>query len=391
MSKGRIALLAVSGLVVLALLGGGVLARVTPTEGTYRQVMLFSEIVSLVLDNYVDAVEPEGLLKGALDGMMGGLDAQGAYLSPAEVARWKESKGTDAADPGVSVVKAFGALQVTAVVPGTPAEDAKLSRGDQIRRIDGRSLRNLSMEQTLRLLRGEPGSSVRLTVLHTREGFKREELTLTRVVRPDRPYRFEVRNGVALLTVSDLRRIAPDALAADLKGARDRGVDRLLLDLRNVSDGGPRDVVGLAALFTGGDLLVLKDRDGRVVETLRAARAGDAWPGPVGVLVNGGTAGGAEAVARVLQSLRQAKLYGEATYGLGAEPKLFELPDGSGLLVAALLWETASGLSWNGEGAAPDKVIRPDVKPDESEEEQLKRALEDFSAAQPAEPARKAA
>ena len=391
MSKSRIALLAVSGLVVIALLGGGVLARVAPTEGTYRQVMIFSEIFSLVLDNYVDPVEPEGLLKGALDGMMGGLDAQGAYLSPAEVAHWKESKGTEAADPGVSVVKGFGALQVTAVVPGTPAEDAKLSRGDQIRRIDGRSLRNLSMEQTLRLLRGEPGSSVRLTVLHTREGFKREELTLTRVVRPDRPYRFEVRNGVALLTVSDLRRIAPDALAADLKGARDRGVDRLLLDLRNVSDGGPRDVVGLAALFTGGDLLVLKDRDGRVVETLRAARAGDAWPGPVGVLVNGGTAGGAEAVARVLQSRRQAKLYGEATYGLGAEPKLFELPDGSGLLVAALLWETASGLSWNGEGAAPDKVIRPDVKPDEADEEQLKRALEEFSAAQPAEPARKAA
>jgi carboxyl-terminal processing protease len=391
MSKGRIALLAVSGLVVLALLGGGVLARVTPTEGTYRQVMLFSEIVSLVLDNYVDAVEPEGLLKGALDGMMGGLDAQGAYLSPAEVARWKESKGTEAADPGVSVVKAFGALQVTAVVPGTPAEDAKLSRGDQIRRIDGRSLRNLSMEQTLRLLRGEPGSSVRLTVLHTREGFKREELTLTRVVRPDPPYRFEVRDGIALLTPSDFRRIAPDTLAADLKGARDRGVDKLLLDLRNVSDGAPGDAVGLVGLFAGGDLLVLKDRDGRVVETLRSALAGDAWPGPVGALVNGGTAGGAEAVARVLQSRRQAILYGEATYGLGAEPKLFELPDGSGLLVSALLWETASGVGWNGEGVAPDKVIRPDVKPDEADEEQLKRALEEFSAAKPAEPARKAA
>jgi carboxyl-terminal processing protease len=391
MSKGRIALLAVSGLVVLALLGGGVLARVAPAEGTYRQVMLFSEIFSLVLDNYVDAVEPEGLLKGALDGMMGGLDAQGAYLSPAEVARWKEPRGTATADPGVSVVKAFGALQVAAVVPGTPAEDAKLGRGDQIRRIDGRSLRNLSMEQTLRLLRGEPGSSVRLTVLHTREGFKREELTLTRVVRPDPPYRFEVRDGIALLTPSDLRRIAPDTLAADLKGARDRGIDRLLLDLRNVSDGGPRDVVGLVGLFTGGDLLVLKDRDGRVVETLRSALAGDAWPGPVGALVNGGTAGGAEAVARVLQSRRQAKLYGEATYGLGAEPKLFELPDGSGLLVSALLWETPNGLGWNGEGVAPDKVIRPDVKPDEADEEQLKRALEEFSAAQPAEPARKAA
>ncbi len=391
MSKSRIALLAVSGLIVLALLGGGALARVAPTEGTYRQVMLFSEVFSLVLDNYVDDVAPEGLLKGALDGMMGGLDSQGAYLTPAEVARWKESKGSATADPGVTVVKSYGALQVTSVIPATPAEDAKLSRGDQIRRIDGHSLRNLSMEQSLRLLRGEPGTSIRLSVLHLQEGFKREELTLNRVLRSDPAYRLDVRDGTAVLTVSDLRRIVPETLAAELKGARDRGIDRLLVDLRNVSDGSPRDASAVASLFTGGDLLVLKDRGGRVMETLRAARAGDAWPGPIGVLANGGTAGGAEALLRVLQSRRQAKLYGETTYGLGAEPKLFELPDGSGLLLAAQVWETASGLGWNGEGAAPDKVIRPDVRPEEAEEEQLKRALEEFSTAAPAEPARKAA
>ncbi len=391
MSKSRIVLLVVSGILVVALIGGGALARVAPPEGTYRQVMLFSEVFSLVLDNYVDAPDPEGLLKGALDGMMGGLDAQGAYLTPAEVARWKETRTEGAADPGMSVVKAYGSLQIASVVPGTPAEDAKLSRGDQIRRIDGHSLRNLSMEQALRLLRGEPGTSVRLSILHTREGFKREELTLTRVARTDRPYRLDVRNGIALLSVSDLRRIVPDALATDLRDARDRGIDRLLVDLRDVTDGTPRDAAKVAGLFAGGDLLVLKDHAGRVVETLRAQRVSDAWPGPLGVLVNGGTAGGAEALARVLQSRHQAKLYGEPTYGLGSEPKLFELPDGSGLLMSTLTWETASGLGWNGEGAAPDKVIRPDVKPEDAEEEQLKRAIEEFSTAAPAEPAKKAA
>ncbi len=391
MSKSRVALLVVSGFLVVALLGGGALARVAPADGTYRQVMLFSEIFSMVLDNYVDAPEPEGLLKGALEGMMGGLDAQGAYLTPEEATRWKESKPAGSADPGVTVVKAYGALQITSVVPATPAEDAKLSRGDQIRRIDGRSLRDLSMEQALRLLRGEPGTSVHLSILHTREGFKREELTLTRVARPDRPYRLDVRNGVAVLTVTDLRRIVPDALSSDLRDVRDRGIDRLLLDLRNVADGSPRDAARVAGLFAAGDLLVLKDHSGRVVETLRAPRGGDAWPGQLGALVNGGTAGGAEALARVLQSRRQARIYGEPTYGLGAEPKLFELPDGSGLLMSALTWETAGGLGWNGDGVAPDKVIRPDVKPEDAEEEQLKRALEDFSVAMPAEPARKAA
>jgi carboxyl-terminal processing protease len=391
MSKGRLALLGASGLVVLTLLGGSVLGRVAPTEGTYRQVVLFSEVFSLVLDNYVDSVAPEGLLKGALDGMMGGLDAQGAYLSPEEVARWKEAKGAGTADPGLTVVKAYAALQVTAVAPGSPAEAAGLGRGDQIRRIDGRSLRDLSMEQALRLLRGAPGTSVRLMVLHTREAFKREELTVRRAARTDRPDRVEIRDGVGVLTVSDLRRVAPENLAADLNGARERGVEKLLIDLRYVADGGPRDVVGLAGLFTRGDLLVLKDRSGRAVETLHASGAGDAWNGGIGVLVNGGTAGGAEALAALLQSRRQATVYGEPTYGLGAEPKLFELPDGSGLLVSALLWESVGGRGWNGDGVSPDRVLRPAGKPEDADEEQLKRAIEDFRAARPAEPLRKAA
>jgi carboxyl-terminal processing protease len=394
MSKSRAVLLLASGIVVLALVGGGVLAKVAPTEGTYRQVMLFSEVFSLVLENYVDAIAPEGLLEGAIDGMLGGLDSQGAYLSPAEVARWKEAKGESPASPGVSVVKAYGALQVTAVAPGSPAEAAGLGRGDQIRRIDGRALRDVSLEQALRLLRGDAGSSVRLSVLHTREALKREELTLRRAVRSDRPATLEVRDRVALLTVRDLRRLEPAALAADLEQARERGVDRLLVDLRNVAEGTPRDAVTLAGALAAGDLLVLKDRSGRAVETLRSPGGRDAWPGRLAVLVNGGTAGGAEAVAVLLRSRRQATVYGETTYGLGTEPKLFELPDGSGLLVSALLWEAAGGGGWNSDGVTPDKTIRAEGKPEEAEEEQLRRALDDFRAArieQPAEPARKAA
>jgi len=391
MSRGRLALLGASGLIVVTLLGGTVLARVAPTDGTFRQVILFSEIFSLVLDNYVDPVGPEGLLKGAIDGLMAGLDAQGAYLSPAEVARWKEAKNAGAADPGCAVVKGYGALQVTAVAAGSPAEGAGLVRGDQIRRIDGRSLRDLSIEQALRLLRGEPGSLVQVTVLHTHDAFKREDLTLRRALRTGRAEKLEVRDGVGVLTVSDLRRVDADDLAAELRGARDRGADNLLIDLRYVADGGPRDVVGLVGLFAKGDVLLLKDRGGRVMETLRAAGTGDAWSGGIGVLVNGGTAGGAEALAALLQSRRKAMVYGEPSYGLGAEPKLFELPDGSGLLVSALLWESVGGRSWNGDGVTPDRVLRPIGKPEDADEDQLRRAIEDLRAARPAEPLRKAA
>jgi C-terminal processing protease CtpA/Prc len=96
----------------------------------------------------------------------------------------------------------------------------------------------------------------------------------------------------------------------------------------------------------------------------------------------------------VLHTRRQAKVYGETTYGLGAEPRLFELPDGSGLLVSAMLWEAAGGGGWNADGIAPDRALRLEGKPDDEDEGQLKRALDDFRAErpeQPAEPVRKAA
>jgi carboxyl-terminal processing protease len=389
-----LALLVTSSAVVLLVFAGGSLAgRVGAADGAYRQVSLFSEIYSYVVDNYVDEVDQEKLLNGAYEGLLGGLDPHGAYLTPAEVDAWKKGVGANAsADPGVAVLKpSYGALQVVWVAPGSPAADAGIVQGDHIRRIDGRPLRDLSLEQALRLLRGAPGTSVQLSVLRSREAFKRDDVTVARSPRKDPAYAFDVDKGVAVLTVHDLTRVQAAGLEKELEQARSRGVEKLLVDLRNVVEGGPREAMPIVEIFASGPLLRLRDRSGKTIETLSGSKEAKAWPGPIAVLVNGATAGGAEALARLLQLRRNATVYGEATFGSGAEPKLFELPDHSGFLVSSFVWEAPTGEGWNGDGVKPDHVEVAEGRAEDADADQLRRVLEDFGKEQPVQAAQKAA
>jgi carboxyl-terminal processing protease len=198
--------------------------------------------------------------------------------------------------------------------------------------------------------------------------------------------------GVAILTPADLARMPDKGLLAEMDALHGRGIDRLLIDLRDLSDASVKDGAKVASLFAAGDQLVLKDKQGKVVEKVaNSGRASVAWPGSVGVLVNGATAGGAEALAALLRAQKHAAVYGEATQGLGAEPKLIELQDGSALLISASVWETTSGVRWNEDGLQPDTVVAVTGADQDDLAAQLGKALELFvKATEPAE-ARKAA
>jgi Periplasmic protease len=326
--RGRAVLFVASTIVIAALVAGGLALRAGAGEGSYRHVVTFSEILSLVLENYVDEPDPGTLMNGAYEGMLAGLDANGAYLDAEETARWKAGEPGDAADPGFSVLTTGSTLHVVASPEGTPAADAGIEPGDQIRTIDGVPVRGRSLPQLLRRLRGKPGSSVRLEVFRPREGFRRLEVDVVRKPRKDSPFRIERQGSVAVLAPRDLTRVAADELLRALRKEKEEGADRLLLDLRNLTLPDARRAAALAGLFTTGPILSLRDKKGKVVETLEAAGPGEGWNAPVAVLVNGATAGAAEALARVLQAKRGAVVYGESTYGLASEPRLFELSGG---------------------------------------------------------------
>jgi len=359
MKAARGFLFGVSCLLGAFLLGGGLIGKVGAEDDRYRQVILFSEVLSDVSDSYVDPVDAATLVRAAYEGLLGGLDARGAYLTADEVAAWKAWRpGEPVADPGFSVLKAGRALHVVAVEPGSPAEAAGISVGDQIRSVDGQPMRDLSLDQAVRLIAGPPGTKVRLAVLHPEQGFRREEAEIERARPSARPYEISVARGAAVLRVRDLARLTADGLARDLATVRDEGAKWLLLDLRGVVEGGPREAAPCAGALVQGVLWRLKNRAGKVLEEVSAARGVTAWSGPVAVLQNGSTAGGAEALARLLQGERAGLILGEESYGLGTEPALYELADGAGLLLSAAEWETASGARWNGKGVTPDVVVR---------------------------------
>jgi len=391
MSRSRLLLLCSSLAVVVFLLGSGAALKAGAGEGTFRQMLLFSEVLSYVVDNYVDPVDTEKLMRGADYGLMGGLDAHGAYLTQDDVDAWKRGAGSaDAVDPGISVLKSGPVIQVVEVAAGSPAEGLAIAAGDQIRKIGGHSVRSLSLDQSERLLKGAPGSTVEIDLFRVKD-LKREFVTVGRAARRDAPYLLEVKGGVAVLKIRDFDRLPTDELIQELAAVKDRGADRLLIDLRDAAALNTRRAAAVAELFASGDFLRLSDRNGRVIEKLAGTRPKPAWAGRLAVLVNGATAGASEGLAMILRDKTSAAIYGESTYGLGTEPKLIELPEGGGLLVPGYVWESPAGKRWNADGLAPDKVVKSDGRRDDGDDEQLKKTLDDFGKTDAAEAAPKAA
>jgi len=197
-----------------------------------------------------------------------------------------------------------------------------------------------------------------LGLLRPADRFRRHDVEVIRAASKGAAYRLNVEQGIAHLKIHDLKRVVTDDLAGELDDVRSRGVEMLLIDLRNLAEHGSRAAAALTGVFQAGELLNLRNRQGELLETVSSQREAVGWPGEIAVLVNGATAGGAEAVARTLQAGREAVVFGETTFGLGAEPELLELEDGSGLLISAAIWETSSGASWNADGIEPDRVVR---------------------------------
>lgn len=356
MKLNRSILLFASGVLVLFLVGGGLAQKVGATEGSYRNAILFAEVLSLVSENYVDPVETAALLDGAYEGLLAGLDTQGAYLTPQEVVEWKAPPAADATDPGLVVLKTGRTLLVVGVDEHSSAADAGIVVGDQLRAVDGLAVVDRSLLQSRRVLLGKSGSRVMLNLLRADQDFKPDEVELIRAPRRGRPHHLDVRQGVAVLRVTDLDRISVQEVATEIGKMQKNGPSEILLDLRNVADGSLRRAAELAGLFTDQARLRLRDRSGKILDSI-SVESKPLWSGSVAVLVNGATAGGGEALAKLLQLGSAAKVFGEKTFGLGTEPQLLELEDGSGLLVSSGLWETESGENWNAEGIAPDHEV----------------------------------
>lgn len=332
-----------------SLLGMGVGKALGDTS--YGQLAIFNEVVRLVIDAYVEPVNLDRAMAGARLGMSDALDGDSSYLDPEQWKLVQQAPAETDAEIGVVLTRRFAFVMVVAARPGSPAARAGLGAGDLLKSIDERHTRPMPALVAERLLRGAPGSSVKLSVL--RAGAEPFELTVVRErIAPAAASGRMLDAATGHVRVSDFTPRTAEDVRALVESLRRSGAERLVLDLRDAAWGAPADGVKVAELFLqGGPVGKLVGR--RQEETLLQADASrSAWSGPLVVLVTNGTAGPGEIVAAALADAGRAKLVGEHTFGRAAISKTVPLPEG-GLVLTVAKYMSPKGTSIHGQGLAP--------------------------------------
>lgn len=368
----KILLLAVSVVLVLTVFLGmnssGVSAA-TDQDGAYKQINVYSEVLRHIQTDYV--VEPNigSVTNGALRGLLESLDADSSYLTPEEYKIYKADKG-GRAQVGINVSKRFGYATVVSVVPGSPADKANLNDGDIIEAIGVQDTRDLSLAMIRRLLEGQPGTPLTISVVRPRKTVP-DKLTMTRtlVTYPAVAETMYENSSILYLKPEVLDHEHVQQLEQKLKGMQKAGNKKILLDLRDVAGGDMPDAIRLANfLLPSGTIATL---EGQKVEkqtfSVDPALTINATA-PTVVLVNRGTSGPAELVAAALLDNKRAQLVGERTFGEGAQQKTFELPDGAAVILTVAKYESPSGKKLQDDAVTPDVLVASNI-PDEDEDE----------------------
>lgn len=355
-TRTRLVVLLVSTPVVAFAVIGGVLGKVAAREDTYQYLRVFEDVVSLVLNNYVEAVDVDRMMEGALRGLSDGLDPDSAYLRPEDVRQLESGAPLPEGDVGLELTRQYY-LRVLAVRDGSPAARAGLMTGDYLRAIDGRSTRDTSVFEGLRRLRGAPGTKVTLTVLRGNAAEPHTvELVRERLTGPDVVTRLQA-PGVGYLRIAAFGAGIRRELEAAWRELARSGAAQLIVDLRSTAHGTFDNALVAARLFVAQGTLALREGRDEPQETLRAAPGDGLIPVPTILLVNGGTAGPAEVFAAALAANGRGRLVGERTAGRAAIQRLVKLPDGSGLWLSTRHYLTPAGAPIHGRGLTPDTAV----------------------------------
>lgn len=382
-TRGRVLVLAVSLPVLAFGVIGGFMNRAMAKEDSYQYLRIFEDVVTLILNNYVEEVNTDKVMHGAMHGLADGLDADSTFLDQGQVKAFTSNDAGGPAETGLELTRQYY-LRVIAARDGSPAAKAGLMPGDYIRAIDGQSTRDTSVFEGQRLLRGKAGTSVRLTVLRGNAADP-HDVELTREALSAVAVKGRLAGpGVGYLRIAEMTRATADQIKSESTALAKAGATRLVIDLRGTAFGDLDAGVAAARLFVKSGVLVYHQDRGKDKEAVSAGSSDGALTMPVALLTDNGTSGGAEVFAAALDGNKRAVLVGERTLGRAARQKLVRLPDGSGLLLTHLLYLTPSGTPILEKGLMPTvAVAQPDVEFGEAapaKDDTLDKAIEALAA-----------
>jgi carboxyl-terminal processing protease len=342
---------------------------------------LFWEAVDLIKRKHIkaDKVKAEDFLYGAIKGAIGALgDPYSAFYPPSDAKKLNEDLSGVFGGVGIEISIRNQQLVVVAPLKGTPAEEAGFKAGDKILKVDETPTANLTIEEAVKIIRGEPGTEVKLLIL--RDGWKEaKEFKIVRKVIVIPTLDWEMKNGnVAYIRLYNFNLNAPSAFYKAVLDSLIKGAKGYVIDLRN-NPGGYLDVaVNLAGWFLKrGSVVVQEKFNTGKVETLKANGNEVLAQIPVVVIVNSGSASASEILTGALRDHRGIKVVGEKTFGKGSVQEVEQLRDDSAVKTTIAVWLTPNGSEIEGNGIVPDFEVKiSDEDTQKNIDPQLEKALE---------------
>ena len=329
----------------------------------YEDLRTFTEIFGRIKRDYVEPVSDKKLLEDAVRGMLSGLDPHSAYLVPEEYQELKEGTTGQFGGLGIEVTMENGFIKVVSPIDDTPAQKAGIKAGDLIIKLDDKPVKGMSLTDAVKMMRGEPGSKIVLTVV--REGEETPlKLTLTRdIIKVKSVKSRMLEKGYGYVRISSFQSGTGDALKealAALKKENGGPLKGLVLDLRNNPGGVLNAAVEVSDAFLKSGLIVYTEGRIENSEMRFNAAPDDLIDGaPMVVLINGGSASASEIVAGALQDQKRAVIMGEKSFGKGSVQTILPTSNGAAVKLTTARYYTPSGRSIQAEGIEPDITLAP--------------------------------
>ncbi|MDP8916823.1 MAG: S41 family peptidase [Pseudomonadota bacterium] len=350
----------------MALLNQAAIARTAPNADTYRMLELFGDVLSTVQDHYVVKVDDKKLIEAAIDGMLTSLDPHSGYLNLEGFDELRDSSRGEYGGLGLEVTAEEGLIKVIAPMDGTPAARAGVKAGDYITAINDESVVGLGLSQSVKQMRGAPGSSIKITI--AREGEEEPiDLHLKREVIAVQVVKARVEGDYGVLRISQFNEETGRQTEAAVRRLLQQKPDMkgLVLDLRNNPGGLLDESVEVADVFLdGGEVVSQRGRNPRDIVRYNA-KPGDVLAGkPMVVLINYGSASASEIVAGALQDRRRASIVGLTSFGKGSVQTVIPLRNGldGALKLTTDRYFTPSGRSIQRTGIEPDLEVARDER-----------------------------
>jgi carboxyl-terminal processing protease len=356
MSKQFKAVLLVFSVVIVAFtVMGGLRVSATSNDGAYRQLGVFSEVLSRIRTEYVEEPNIPQVTDGALHGLLESLDANSSYLSPEQYKDYKAHNGEAKGQIGATVSKRFGYAAVVSILPGSAADKAGIETGDIMEAIEGKSTREMSLAEVQNLLSGPVGSNVNVSIVRARRA-EPLKVTITRDVVKIPPVSEKMlADNIGYIKVDAFPKGKTQEIAAKVKAAQEQGAKKLILDLRDSSEGDISEGISTANLFLDHGTITYLQGQKFPRETFTADPKNVVTNLPLVVLVNRGTGGPAEVVAGAVLENARGDVVGDKTFGMGSVQKVIPIPDGSALILSVAKYYTPNGK------AIQDDAITPNI------------------------------